>query len=526
MFITLLLLVCALALSSIAAWYSIIGLATIFAGAFYPVIIMGSILEASKLVVSSWLYQRWKVVPLLLRTYLTIAVIILMCITSIGIFGFLSKAHIDQTIGTQENLAQIEKINNDIAQNKIKLERASNRLKQLETSGGGADVNLQNQINTEQQRIDSAYARIQPAIDEQNKIIESQTKLISDQLSRIDQETTTLQKYIDNNEIQKAQALVGTRADGNWGPGTANAVKAWQQQKQLEKSQIVAKLEDINQNNSTIKRAREEIARLRDLTESQISESNKLINRLRDQLGKSSAETLSKDIQDQQEIIKVTSTEIDKITEKKYQLESSYRKLEAEVGPIKYIANFIYDSKTDATILEKSVIWMIITIIFVFDPLAVLMLIAANTDLKKKIQNTSNITLVDVETNSNTITRPNHNIEKIQENTVTTTITEKPIITVLTELNNSVQSSNVNVDTTKTDEIINPDENTQPKNVEIVSTSYEPTANTTVSTSITKVPKPAKKIDADTLIKKLDTHKKKTNQPVIEIKRDYRGYKY
>ena len=386
MFITILLLLCALALSSIAAWYSIIGLATIFAGAFYPVVIMGSILEISKLVVSSWLYQRWQTVPFLLKTYLTIAVVILMCITSIGIFGFLSRAHIDQTIGTQENLAQIEKINNDISQNKIKLERANNRLKQLETSGGGADVNIQNQINLEQQRIDSAYARIQPSINEQNKIIEDQTKVVSNQLLKIEQEINVLQKYIDNNEIQKAQALVGTRADGNWGPGTATAVKNWQQQKTQEKSQVVAKLEAITSNNTAIKQAREEITRLRASVENQINESNKLINRLRDQLGKSSAEVLSKEIQDQQEIIKLTSSEIDSISEKKYQLESKYRKLEAEVGPIKYIANFIYNNQTDAGILEKSVIWMIITIIFVFDPLAVLMLIAANNDLKKKIK--------------------------------------------------------------------------------------------------------------------------------------------
>lgn len=515
MFITLLLLICALALSTIAAWYSIIGLATIFAGAFYPVIIMGSILEASKLIVSSWLYQKWNEIPFLLKTYLTSAVIVLMCITSIGIFGFLSKAHIDQTVGTQENLAQINKINSDIAQNKFNLEKATNRLKQLETSGGGADGNIQNQINTEQQRIDSAYARIQPAIDEQNKIIENQTKLISSQLLQIDQELSILQKYIDSNDIIKAQQLVGTRADGNWGPGTATAVRNWQQQKMQEKSQIVNKLEDLNQNNLTIKKARDEIAKIRETAELQVNESNKLINRLRDQLGKSSVDSLSKDIQEQQNIIKATSTEIDKITEKKYQLESAYRKLEAEVGPIKYIANFIYDSNTDSAVLEKSVMWMIIIIIVVFDPLAVLMLIAANSDLKKKIQPVEKESNLIIESNTlSYVGSLNVNIDKsyeINESSLTDAVNlvQSDDIQPNVEIDKSINESNNQI--LETNIIIS--------NSEINNTTIEPvpTSNSAIELS---------QVNADEVISKLKNHTKNKNQPIIQIKRDYRGYKY
>ena len=88
MLINILLLLCALSLSTVAAYYSVVGLATIFAGAFWPVVIMGGLLEASKIVLSSWLYRSWEKVPVLLKTYLTSAVIILMIITSIGIFGF------------------------------------------------------------------------------------------------------------------------------------------------------------------------------------------------------------------------------------------------------------------------------------------------------------------------------------------------------------------------------------------------------------------------------------------------------
>lgn len=87
----------ALLLSGIAAYYSVIGLASIFVGAFWPVVIMGSSLEFAKVVTTSWLYRNWRKMPFLLKSYLTIAVVILMLITSMGIFGYLSKSHLEQS---------------------------------------------------------------------------------------------------------------------------------------------------------------------------------------------------------------------------------------------------------------------------------------------------------------------------------------------------------------------------------------------------------------------------------------------
>jgi hypothetical protein len=87
----------ALLLSGIAAYYSIIGLASIFVGAFWPVVFMGSSLEFAKVVTTSWLYRNWRKIPFLLKTYLTVAVVILMLITSMGIFGYLSKSHLEQS---------------------------------------------------------------------------------------------------------------------------------------------------------------------------------------------------------------------------------------------------------------------------------------------------------------------------------------------------------------------------------------------------------------------------------------------
>ena len=104
---TYLLFAVALSLSAIAAYYAVMGLIAIFAAAVVPIAIMGSLLEASKLVVASWLYQNWKRIPALLKTYFTIALIVLMLLTSMGIFGFLSKAHLDQAIPTGDVAAKL-----------------------------------------------------------------------------------------------------------------------------------------------------------------------------------------------------------------------------------------------------------------------------------------------------------------------------------------------------------------------------------------------------------------------------------
>ena len=109
----------ALSISAVAAYYSIVGLVAIFASAVIPIIIMGSVLEVGKLTSAVWLHMNWKSAPFLIKTYLTIAVVMLMFITSMGIFGFLSKAHIEQTSAASENVAQIERIEESIVRNKL-----------------------------------------------------------------------------------------------------------------------------------------------------------------------------------------------------------------------------------------------------------------------------------------------------------------------------------------------------------------------------------------------------------------------
>ena len=133
MFLIILTFISAISISLIAAGYSIIGLATLFAGAATPIIAMGSALEVGKLVAASWLYNNWNDnIPKTLKAYLFTAIIVLVFITSMGIFGFLSKAHLDQVKPTGNNAVQIALIDKQINQQELIIERAENTLNRLD----------------------------------------------------------------------------------------------------------------------------------------------------------------------------------------------------------------------------------------------------------------------------------------------------------------------------------------------------------------------------------------------------------
>lgn len=227
----ILVFITALVISFIAAYYSIAGLIAIFASAAIPVAIMGSALEVAKLVSASWLYRYWNYIPKLIKIYLTTAVVILMFITSMGIFGFLSKAHVEQTSAGIETIAKVQRIENEINKFEDIIARSESRIDKLENSGTGGQNNIQAQIDKEQERIDSAYTRIQPLIDEQNFIIKNSTSFFKQELLKIDTVLSKLQEYIDQGEIAKAQGLIGTKADGKYGPATAQAFKDFQEEK-------------------------------------------------------------------------------------------------------------------------------------------------------------------------------------------------------------------------------------------------------------------------------------------------------
>ena len=467
----ILVLITALTISAVAIYYSIAGLVAIFAAAAIPIIVMGTALEIGKLVTAVWLHKYWKQAKWWLKTYLTTAVVVLMFITSMGIFGFLSKAHIEQTSASEESVAQVTQINTEIGRLNGVIDRSEIKIKQLETSGTGADANIQAQIDKEQERIDLAFKRIQPAIDQQNKIIADarsgdaeRTKPYEDQLNSIKDEIKRLETSAKNYEesiktlsadsssinpllaqieniqqtivkvegqiasgereqIKQAQTTIGSVADGSVGPRTRAAANAWiEKQKEVingiqkeisrlrdeaketvnaERERLASIVKDIRQTqipalkdreltmlskidnvrateSPVIATARDEIQRLRQSAEEQVKASQKLIDRLRSQLAQNDkTEEIDKAVDEQLARIKTAEAEIDVLTEKKYALEAEYRKLEAEVGPIKYIAEFVYGEKADKNLLEEAVRWVILIIIFVFDPLAVLLLIAS-----------------------------------------------------------------------------------------------------------------------------------------------------
>ena len=124
----------ALAISAVAAFYSIVGLMAIFSASAMSIAVMGVVLEVGKLITASWLYQNWKRVPLLLKSYLTIAVVVLMFITSMGIFGYLSKAHIDQGKGVAEIYLKVERVDNRIQTERNTILRYEKQLTNLDTA--------------------------------------------------------------------------------------------------------------------------------------------------------------------------------------------------------------------------------------------------------------------------------------------------------------------------------------------------------------------------------------------------------
>jgi len=132
--LSLLTFVTSLAIAAVAAWYSIIGLTAIFAAAVIPIIIMGIVLEIGKLVAAAWVYNHWRETSILLRTYLVSAIVVLMLITSMGIYGFLSKSHIDAGINTGEISVKIERVDNRIKSEQRQIDRAEKNILEMDTT--------------------------------------------------------------------------------------------------------------------------------------------------------------------------------------------------------------------------------------------------------------------------------------------------------------------------------------------------------------------------------------------------------
>jgi len=156
----------AIALSGIAAFYSVIGLAQIFPGSFWPIIIMGSILEISKLVTVSWLYDNWEKTNRLMKSYFLTAIVLLMLITSMGIFGFLSRAHIESNVVSGSNSVQLQVLD---TQEKIARERLDYLLMRAQDPSRVTN-RLDREIKTVQEELTRISKEKLPLLAEQNKL--------------------------------------------------------------------------------------------------------------------------------------------------------------------------------------------------------------------------------------------------------------------------------------------------------------------------------------------------------------------
>jgi len=368
----------ALTISVVAAYYSIIGLVAIFAASMIPVIIMGSVLEVGKITTAVWLHKYWDKATLLMKSYLTIAVLLLMFITSMGIFGFLSKAHIEQTAMAGEGVAQLERVEADIARNKATITRADEKMIKLESSDKTIDTNIQKKIATEESRIADKAERLQVAIAEQSASIDLAVAPYISQQKQADDALALMNGFVQNNEVKKIQGLIGEVQDGSYGTKTAAAVKVYRINLLDERAAALLIVNELRADTRT------EISRLRANFEKQVSASNTLISRMTTELSVVERVDTEQDITALQLKIKISEELLDKLYETKYNIETESRKLEAEVGPVKYIAALIYGDDPTKDTLEDAVRWIIMILVVVFDPLAVVLVIAGISILENK----------------------------------------------------------------------------------------------------------------------------------------------
>ena len=349
--------ICALTISAIAIYYSVAGLAAIFAAAVIPIIVMGVALEVGKLVTAVWLHRHWSRAVWWLKSYLAVAVLVLMFITSMGIFGFLSKAHIEQTSLSQEQVALIDTLDDKETRSQAKIDRWRGELDRLMK---GEDVRVDNLIDREQEELDKIYALVKSEKDDIRTDFEKQIELQNDRLQQA--------KERKEADIKAAK----DRFEGSLGGG-AKYDEAVEKAKANELSVASSAQKEIRNINAKLDEA---LAAVDTKYADDIKTIQDRIQDLRNQAN-TKTEDIEGKILELEGLIDSEQIKIDDVREEKFGYEKEYRKLEAEVGPIKYIAEFIYGEQADNDLLEAAVRWVIIIIIFVFDPLAVLLLIAS-----------------------------------------------------------------------------------------------------------------------------------------------------
>jgi hypothetical protein len=351
-------LITALAIAGVAAWFSIAGLMIFFGGMPMSVAIMAGTLEVGKLLTASWLYRYWNETSILLKTYLTTAVVVLMVITSAGIYGYLSKAASDVSSDGAVAFAEVERVDGLILREENKIAIIEDRIISV---GGSVDVS--ESIEQQETIRDGAWQRVQGDID----YAQGQIDRLRDQLAVLDKAVNDLRN--------KGVEVVVTDEGGIFQGDTTEKIDYVAQANDLYNQQEQQRA-DIK---TDIDKQQANIDAYRLQAQDTINGANAEINRLRNTSSNQQDANIEK--------INAFNTDIDAIydniavlKDSKFEAESKVRDLEREIGPIKYVAELLYGS-SDQSVMDKAVRIFILLFVFVFDPLAIMLLIAANQTL-------------------------------------------------------------------------------------------------------------------------------------------------
>lgn len=345
-------LISALSISLIAAYFSIIGLATIFPGSMYAVIAMGSVLEVGKIIASIWLHRNWKTAPRLIKFYLFSAILVLMGITSMGIFGFLSKSHIEHEQTAEKSRAMVAQVENKIERQKDYINRQKSLIEERQEKSENLGDKTADNIGLEQEKIKQLTEQLSRDISIDNEIIQN----LNSRLSILDKEL--------NDIKNKSGGLFSSK-----------------------KKDIELKVESQ-------KKERESISEKINAAELRISkhreDTSNIISKIRDRiqeyqsLGFEKPGDSSSKIEIFNQNISNALSQIDNLEQEKFNYGDGTRQLEAEIGPIKYVAEFISDLTGASFDISKAVRIVILILIFVFDPLAILLVLAAHISLSRR----------------------------------------------------------------------------------------------------------------------------------------------
>ena len=364
----------ALAVSAVAAYFSIVGLIAIFSALPMSILAMGIVLEIAKLVTASWVYQYWERIQFMMKAYMITAVVVLSIITSIGIFGFLSKAHMDQAASAGDAGAQVTRLEDLVLREQGKISALEDRIARID-DGGVLDVT--DSIRQQEEIRDTAWDRIQGDID----YAEEQIDKIR---ASLDSDLAIEQSKLDGlDAIVASYTTQGTT--GNAFSRTDNVAKGLEvrEQQQAERTEIDLKMKELRDYAETqIAGYRNQISQYRADTQETIDNANAEINRLRD--NESSAQTgrdvAIDELQAQIDAVYIT---IEDYNETLFEKRAIVRQLDNEVGPVKYIVQLLYGSSGTAAV-DSAVQIVIMLLIFVFDPLAIILVIAANLSFKER----------------------------------------------------------------------------------------------------------------------------------------------